>query len=84
MNVSRTTEHKLDPRWIVTATELAGYFDVAKSTITEWKRKGMPTFGSRFILPACMTWYFCFGPHRSEKLRDEYLWTYIRSFTADE
>jgi len=79
--VGKQQRPKMNPDWIVRATDLADFFQVERSTIHTWKTKGMPTFGDRFYMPQCIAWFMCFGPGRSEASRDERLWMHIRSLT---
>ena len=40
----------------LTATELGQCFNMAKQTISDLKKAGMPHVGARFDLPACIQW----------------------------
>lgn len=64
-------QHRED--WYASATGVAEFFGVARSTIWEWRHKGMPADGERFYMPTVIKWYFAFGPGRSEPARDDLL-----------
>lgn len=67
-------------RWVLNASQLAEALDCHRSSVHDWKKKGLPHMPgepNRFYLPAAITWLFSFGPWRNERSRDDYLRTLI-------
>ena len=62
----------------VRRSDVAEFFGVERSTVTDWCRKGMPIrLDGTTSLPAVVQWYGCFGPGRNESWRDDTLRQYI-------
>jgi hypothetical protein len=60
--------------WTVSSqSDVAEFFQVARSTVNDWVRHGMPGEAGRYDLSLITRWLFSLGPWKTPKSRDEIL-----------
>ena len=76
MAQQQQTKRRAD--WVCkTLQEVADFFDVERSTVHDWHRKGMPGQKGNWYLPEIIVWYATLGPNRTEAARSLYLREYL-------
>lgn len=66
-------QQQFDDVILPSQSAVAREFGVDRSTVHDWKLKGMPGTKKNFNLAKITQWLFTFGPWRSEQARDDIL-----------